>query len=206
MNHRRFGLLLAIALPFCLQGCVTWQPEGGTAAVAPAAEAQVHFGDPVLNDRKILLFGPIDQRAAELTIQKLLYLDGHGHEPIDLFLQTPGGEVKYAMAIAQTMRLLRSPVNTYALSECNSGGVVLLAAGTGKRHAFHGAVIVVHGLVIGGKPPQAYAELVENSYTEFWRKRTRLPESWLPLPLNSLHILSAEQALQYGIVDDVVGQ
>ena len=165
------------------------------------------FTDPLLNNRKVLLFGPIDQQSGEIAIQKLLYLDGKGHDPIDLFLESPGGDMKYAWAILETIKLVRSPVNTYALSECNSGGAMLLAGGTGKRRAFHGAVIVIHGLKPGigaEKPPAVFVTDLQDSYTDFWRKSARLPESWLPLPLDSLRILTAEQALQYGIVDEVV--
>ena len=169
--------------------------------------AEVDFTDPVLNSRKILLFGDIDQRTAEVAIQKLLFLDGKGHAPIDLYLETPGGKVKYAWAIMQVMHHIQSPVDTYALSECNSAGAMLLAAGTGKRRAFRGAVIVIHGLKVGagdGQPPVDFVTDIQKSYTEFWRERTRLPQEWLPLPFDSFRILTAEQALEYGIVDEVI--
>jgi ATP-dependent Clp protease protease subunit len=190
-----------------LQGCSTAQPTSEPEKTLSRADMRVDFTDPVLNSRKILLFGPIDQRAAEVTIQELLFLDGKGHDPIDLFLETPGGEMQYGWAIQQTMSLIHSPVNTYALSECNSAGAVLLAAGTGKRYALHGTLIVIHGMAFhGNKPPPVYVTDFQDSYTDFWRKRARLPQSWLPLPFDSLHFLTAEQALQYGIVDEVVGK
>ncbi len=134
----------------------------------------------------------------------MLFLDTQSHDPIDLFLMTPGGEFKSALAIEHVMRLIQSRVNTYALSECNSGGALLLAAGTGKRKAFRGALVIVHGVKVHGHPPAGMLDKVQDSYTDFWRKRTRLPESWLPIPPDKLHILSAEQALQYGIVDEII--
>ena len=73
--------------------------------------------------------------------------------------------MKYAWAVYQTMTLIHSPVNTYALSEY-SGGAMLLAAGTGKRYAFPGAVIVIHGLNFRGQPPAGFAEDTD-SYTGF---------------------------------------
>src|SRR5262249_36183546 len=201
-------LLLVIVLGTFLPGCViyTEDPWDGSDASSSHKDVQVDFNDPVLNRRQVLLFGMINQRAAELAIQKLLYLDGKSHEPIDLYLQTPGGEMKHAMAIEQTIRTLQSPVNTYALSECNSGGALLLAAGTGRRRAFHGALVMVHGIVVKGKPPQGLTQQVQDGYTEFWRKHARLPEAWLPLPRDSKHILTAEQALQYGVVDEVINK
>ena len=202
---RTFIILLPVAgLGVLLQGCYTPQQAREPEKTVSQADARVDFTDPVLNRRQILLFGKIDQRAAELTIQKLLFLDGKSHDPIDLYLQTPGGETKSAMAIEQTIRLIQSPVNTCALSECISGGALLLAAGTGKRRAFHEAVIMIHGLTFSGKPPPEFMERIQEAYTHFWRKRTRLPDSWLPLPFGIKHVLSAEQALEYGIVDEIV--
>jgi ATP-dependent Clp protease protease subunit len=171
----------------------------------------VDYNNPVLKSRKVLFFGEIGEKSAEVVIEKLLYLDGQGNEPIDLYLVTPGGDIAYTFAILETMRSLHSPVNTYALSECNSGGVVLLAGGTGKRRALKGAVMVVHGMEPSRgvkKAPAVFAKEwmkdFQDSYTDFWHRCAKLPESWLPLPLNSLHALSAEQALKYGIVDEVV--
>jgi ATP-dependent Clp protease protease subunit len=168
------------------------------------AEARVDFTDPVLNQRRILLFGRIDQRAAELTIQKLLYLDGKSHEPIDLYLQTPGDEKQESLVVEGVLRSLKSPVNTWTVTGCNSGGALLLASGTGKRRAFRGAVIMIHGLTWRGKPPLEYTKPIQDDYTQLWRKRARLPEAWLPLPFGVMHILSAEQALQYGVVDEII--
>jgi len=201
---------LLASLGLLLPGCSTPQQSAKPQAApeaAPQLDTRVDFNDPLLNSRKILLFGSIDQQTADVAIQKLLFLDSKGHDPIDLFLETPGGDMKYAWAIEQTIRFIHSPVNTYALSECNSGGAMLLAAGTGKRRAFHGAVIVIHGLqpgVAGDKPPTAYVGDIQDSYTDFWHKSAKLPESWLPLPFGIFHILTAEQALKCGIVDEVI--
>jgi len=203
MNYR--VCFLAAIVATLLSGCIATinvpQEERSSAG-----DVRLDQDDPMLKRRQILLIGPVDQQAAELTIQKLLYLDSTNHEPIDLFLQTPGGEMKSAMAIEQIIRTLKSPLNTYALSECNSGGAMLLAAGTGKRRAFKNAVVVVHGMKIYGKPPRDYVERMQEGYTDFWKKKTHLPDAWLPLPHDSFHILTAEQALEYGIVDEVIGK
>jgi len=204
---RTFTTLLPTAvLGVLLQGCSTSPGALPPDRTLSAADARVNFSDPVLINRQILLFGSIDQQAAEHTIQKLLFLDRTQHAPIDLYLQTPGGELKHAIAIEQIMRSLQSRVNTYALSECNSAGALLLAGGTGKRRVFQGAVIVIHGMAAHGKPPPRYKELIQDAYTHFWKTRCRLPDSWLPLPPGVLHVLSAEEALKYGVVDEVVAE
>jgi ATP-dependent Clp protease, protease subunit len=165
---------------------------------------RVDFTDPVLNQRRVLLVGPIDQQKAEFTINRLLYLDGKTNAPIDFFIQTPGGEMKSTCAIEQVMRLMRSPVNTYALAECNSGGAMLLAAGTGKRRAFEGSVLVIHGITMRGTPPQGFVEKLEVELNAFWRTHARLPETWFPLTGATNHVLTAAEALSYGLVDEVV--
>jgi hypothetical protein len=89
------------------------------------------------------------------------------------------------------MGLIHSPVNTYALSECNSAGAMLLATGTGKRRAFDDSVIVIHGLKLGvgdDKPPTNFVTDVQKNYTGFWRERAKLPKDWRPLPFDSLRI------------------
>jgi ATP-dependent protease ClpP protease subunit len=110
------------------------------------------------------------------------------------------------MAIKDVMGLLQSKVNTYSLSECNSGGAVLLAAGTGKRRAFKGSVVIIHGIVITGKPPAGMKEQMQDAYTQFWQDHAKLPKEWLPLPRGVIHMLNTEDALKYGVVDEVVGK
>jgi ATP-dependent protease ClpP protease subunit len=102
------------------------------------------------------------------------------------------------------MELMRSRVNTCALGECNSAGAVLLAAGTGLRQAFPDSIVAIHGMGISRNPPAKYVELTQASYTAFWRRRTRLPGAWLPLPQGGLHFLTAQQALDYGVIDGIV--
>jgi ATP-dependent Clp protease, protease subunit len=197
-----FLLLLAV---LGQSGCLIHFDERRTET-GLAASAKPDFGDPVLNGRKVLVFGEIDEAAGKRVIQELLYLDSQNHDPIQMYLMTPGGDFNSALSIADVMSLIKSPVDTCALAECNSGGTVLLAAGTGKRKAFAGAMIVVHGVKVQGRLPSGMLAQTQSIYTQFWRQRTRLPDSWLPLRPNSFHILSAEQALQYGIVDEVIGE
>jgi ATP-dependent protease ClpP protease subunit len=200
----RASFLFALVFAALFNGGCTIQLFDSNDVWRAKTQSPVDFADPVLNRRQILLFGDIDEKAAERTIQKLLFLEGKGHEPIDLYLMTPGGEFKSAFAIEHVMRSIKSLVNTYALSECNSGGAVLLAAGTGRRKAFRGATVIVHGMKVRGKPPVELTRQIQDGYTRFWRERARLPESWLPLPPDILHVLSAEQALEYRIVDEII--
>src|SRR6266446_3893187 len=203
MNRRSFlssGWLLTALLQ---AGCL-FQFDSSPFDQSSAKHAPLDFSNPVLARRQILVFGELDEPAAERATQQLLFLEGQSHDPIDLYLMTPGGEFKSAMAIEQVMRMIKSPVNTHALAESNSGGALLLAAGTGKRRAFRGAMVIVHGLKVHGKPPRGTFALIQDAYTRFWRQHAHLPESWLPIPPDTLHVLTAEQALQYGLVDELI--
>jgi ATP-dependent Clp protease protease subunit len=202
--HSLTALLPVAALCVFFQGCYTPHPTRTSEKTASQSEVRVDLSDPVLNERKIFLFGRIDQRAAEATIHKLFYLDGKSHDPIDLYIESPGDTAQESLKIEHVVRILKSSVNTWTLTGCNSGGALLLASGTGKRRTFRGAVIMLHGLTWHGNPPPEYSKPIQDDYMQLWRKRARLPDAWLPFPFGVIHILSAEQALEYGIVDEVI--
>lgn len=190
-------VLLASVL---FQGCsVLVAPES-----IPRPETRLESSDPVLNQRRIFLVGAITEESAAEVIRQLLYLDAQGHETIRLYLMTPGGDLNAVFAVLNTLQIIESRVDTYALGKCNSGGAVLLAAGTGKRRAFPDSTIVIHGMEIKRKPPARYVELTQESYTAFWRRHARLPESWLPIPPGKLFILSAQEALEYRLIDEII--
>jgi len=201
-------LISVLLLAGLSQGCViNMTPEAKLGGDAVPPRAAVNFSDPVLNQRRILLFGEITEAVAEQTIQQLFYLDAQKNDPIDMYLMTPGGDFSSTFAIENAMQLIHARINTYAFSECNSGGAVLLAAGTGERAAFRGAIVVIHGLDIQGKPSGEFKEFVDGGHaynTAFWRRRARLPSQWLPIPSKAVHVLTAEQALEYGVVDKII--
>jgi ATP-dependent Clp protease protease subunit len=202
---RGYHFLTILILAGALPGCTILVQERQTDG-APALRPAITFSDPVLNQRRIILFGEVTETAAEEVIQKLFYLDAQEDKPIDLYLMTAGGDLKAAFSVENAMQLIRSRVNTHAFSECNSAGAVLLAAGTGERVAFRGAMIVIHGFEIHGKPHEDYVEGTQAYYTAFWRHRAKLPAQWLPIPPNTLHFLTAEEALEYGVVDKIISR
>lgn len=189
------GMILA-----AVSGCSVWvEPLN-----PPAAAISVDYADAVLNQRRIFVTGRLTPEMAERVIRELLYLDRRGEEVIELNLMTPGGDLNATFAVERVMRGLRSRVLTRALGECNSGGAVLLAAGTGGREAYADGVIVIHGMEVNGDPPARYTELTQDAYTAFWRACARLPEAWLPLPHGKTFVLSAREALDYGVIDRIV--
>lgn len=183
-------------------GCtILVEPRG-----APVVQPTLNLSDPVLNQRRVFVVGNITAASAAETIRQLLFLDAGSDQAITLYLMTPGGDLHAAFAVERAMRQLRSPVNTCAIGECNSGGVLLLAAGTGKRTAFTDTTLVIHGIELKNKPPPKYVQSAQNAYTTFWRQHARLPQGWLPIPLGKIVVLTSQEALDYGIIDAILTQ
>jgi len=199
MNRFVRSISLAMALA-AVSGCSIWVEP----LVPPAASIPVDYADAVLNQRRVFVTGDLTPELAERVIRELLYLDRQGDEVIELNLMTPGGDLHAAFAVERVIDGLRSQVRTRALGECNSGGALLLAAGTGEREAYANGVIVIHGMEVTGNPPVRYTDLTQDAYTAFWRTHARLPEAWLPLPRGKTFVLSAREALDYGVIDRIV--
>jgi ATP-dependent Clp protease, protease subunit len=169
-----------------------------------AVQPRIDFTDPVLNQRQIILTAKINELTAHELIAKLLYLEGRGHQPIDLLLASSGGHLNHTFAIIDVINSLKSKVNTWAVGDCNSGGAMLLAAGTGRRKASPNAVIIIHGPVPSGRLPSGLMETVDGRLSSFWQARAKLPARWLPLPQNSTHVLTPRDALEYGLIDEAI--
>ncbi|HCR49062.1 MAG TPA: ATP-dependent Clp protease proteolytic subunit [Rhodothermales bacterium] len=103
------------------------------------------IGRKLLSERKVFLWGGVDDDSAEYVVERLLYLDlmDPGKE-ITFYINSPGGYVTSGMAIYDTMRGLRSPVSTVCMGLAASMGSILLSAGTkGRRFILpHGRVMI----------------------------------------------------------------
>lgn len=183
--------------------------EAGAALYVDGyVQPNIDYNDPLLKQRTIFLTQDLDDKQVHEAMCKLKYLDQQAPgEQIDLFINTNGGDS--GDALANFMRTLKSRVNTYALDYCASAGAVVLAAGTGKRSAFRTSRILIHieyPEVQETEDPDFTEHDVTKYVTElFWREHSSLPtnmyygvtgEKWLSL--------NAEQALKYGVVDEIV--
>ncbi|MHC4423366.1 MAG: ClpP family protease [Planctomycetota bacterium] len=169
--------------------------------------------DLLLDNRIVFLIGEISyQRAAEV-IMKMLYLDNlkRGHE-ISLYINSPGGSVDDTMAVYDTMLFVGSPIATYCIGRAQSGGAVILAAGTkGRRHALPHAKVMLHQ-PWGGVSGQAadikiQAEEILKAKTminEILAKHTGQPIDKIAAETERDRYLSAEEAQQYGLIDEVL--
>lgn len=167
----------------------------------------------LLKDRIILLGTPIDDEVANLIIAQLLFLQGEDpKKDVDLYINSPGGSVTAGLAIYDTMQILSCGVKTYCLGQCASMGAVLLAAGTaGKRYALPNSRIMIHQPWGGA---QGTAADISIQAQEILRLRSMLNGILVRHTGQTLKkierdterdcFMSAEEAVAYGLVDQVV--
>lgn len=168
----------------------------------------------LLKERIVFLGMPINDQVSNLIVAQLLFLDRENPErEIQLYINSPGGEIYPGLAIYDTMQMVRAPVSTIAVGWTASLGTVLLAAGREKRRfALPHATIHMHP---AGGGARGYAPDVEIQYKELQRmqdllfdilsKHTRQPAAKLAEDFNRDHFMDAQRAVEYGIIDEVLG-
>jgi len=167
----------------------------------------------LLKDRIIFLGTGIDDFVANAVGAQLLFLQmDDGKKDIHLYINSPGGSVTAGLAIYDTMQFLTCDVNTYCIGMAASMGAVLLAAGTkGKRYCLPNADVMIHQ-VSGGA--QGQASDVERTVEFMFRLKRRLikilahhtgqTEKRVHDDSDRDNYLTAEEAKEFGLVDEVV--
>lgn len=166
----------------------------------------------LLKDRIIFLSGEINNDVADVAVAQLLFLEAEDPEKdIMLYINSPGGLVTAGMAIYDTMNYIKAPVSTIVIGMAASMAAVLLAAGTkGKRVALPNAEIMIHQ-PLGGAQGQAtdiaiQAEQILKSKKKINRilaDCTGKSEEQIAADVERDHYLSADEALEYGLIDNI---
>ncbi len=174
---------------------------------------QMSLDDMLLENRIVFLIGEINYARAAEVIMKMLYLDNlkRGRE-ISLYINSPGGTVDDTMAIYDTMRFVGSPVATYCIGRAQSGGALILAAGTnGSRYALPHAKIMLHqpwgGVTGQASDIKIQAEEILKSkrvLAEIFAKHTGLPVEKIIEETERDRYMSAQEAKDYGLIDEVL--
>ena len=167
----------------------------------------------LLKQRIIFLTGPVYDQVGSLICAQLLYLESDNpSKDISFYINSPGGVVSSGLAIYDTMQYIRSPVSTVCIGMAASMGSLLLTAGAkGKRYALPNAQIMVHQPSGGA---QGQATDIEIQAREILTLRKRLNEIYVHHTGQSIDAIerklerdsymSAEEALLFGLVDEVV--
>jgi ATP-dependent Clp protease protease subunit len=168
----------------------------------------------LLEERIIFLAGPITDLVANLVIAQILYLTSRDQKrDIKLYINSPGGSVTAGLAIYDTIQYVKCPVSTICIGLTGSMAAILLAAGTkGKRFALPNAEILLHQ-VAGGVTGQAIdIEITARQIIKLKEKLNKILADHTGQPLDKVEkdtdrdfYLTAEEAKQYGLIDDVIG-
>ena len=170
----------------------------------------------LLKDSIIFIGSPIDDAIANLVIAQMLFLEAEDPDrDILLYINSPGGAITAGLAIYDTMQFIKPDVQTYCIGQAASMGAVLLASGTkGKRFSLPNSRIVIHQPLMSGLGGQATD--IDIAAREIIRIRERLNEILVKHTGQTVkriqddterdYIMSAEQAQEYGIIDDVIYQ
>ena len=187
----------------------------GVVETGPRGERFWDIYSLLLKERIIMLFTPISDPVANTTIAQLLYLEREDPDKdISMYIQSPGGIISAGLAIYDTMELIRPDVSTICVGMAASMGTLLLCSGAkGKRYALPNSTIHMHQAVGGA---QGQASDIAIAAREIMRlqevirgilvKHTGQPMEKITHDTDRDFYLNPQQAVEYGIVDEILGK
>lgn len=167
----------------------------------------------LLRERIIFLGTPIDDQVANVVVAQLLFLNHEDTErEINMYINSPGGQVYAGFAIYDTMKMISNPISTVAVGVTASFGTVLLTAGTkGRRFALPHATIHMHQPLGGAQGQASDIEIAAKqilrqraSLNEILSRHTGQPLEVIERDTDRDFYLDAKGAVEYGLVDKVL--
>jgi len=187
----------------------------GVVESGPRGERFWDIYSLLLKERIIMLFTPISDPVANILIAQLLYLEREDPDKdINMYIQSPGGVISAGLAIYDTMQLIRPHVSTICVGMAASMATVLLCAGAkGKRYALPHATIHMHQAMGGAQGQAADIAIAareimrqQDIIKDIIVKHTGQPTDKITHDTDRDFYLNPEQAVEYGIVDEVLSQ
>lgn len=167
----------------------------------------------LLNDRIVMLHEEVNATTASLVVAQLLFLEGQdADKDIQLYINSPGGSITDGMAIYDTMQYIKCDVSTICMGMAASMGAFLLAAGTkGKRICLPNAEVMIHQPSGGTGRAQAsdidivakHIIYVKDKMNRMLSEMTGQPYERIVADTDRDNYMTAQQALEYGIVDKI---
>ena len=167
----------------------------------------------LLKDRIVILGTAVSETSANLIVAQLLYLQFEDPTAdIHFYINSPGGSVTAGLAIYDTMQYISCDVATYCIGQAASMGAVLLSGGAaGKRHALPNSRIMIHQPMAGQQGSASEIEIhlkevlkIKRRLNEILLKHTGKDLDTLEKDTDRDNYMSAEEAVQYGMVDRVL--
>ena len=169
----------------------------------------------LLKDRIIFLSEDVNHATASLVVAQLLFLESEDPDrEISFYINSPGGSITDGMAIFDTINYIKCPVSTICVGLAASMGAFLLAAGTkGRRFATPNAEIMIHQPLISGGLSGQTTEIkihadhmvkTREKLNKILSERTGKPLEQIEKDTERDNFMTAEQALEYGIIDGIM--
>ena len=167
----------------------------------------------LLKERIVFLGMPIDDNLGNLIMAQLLHLESEDPEKdINLYINSPGGDIPALFAIYDTMQYVKPDVSTICMGQAASAAAVLLLAGTkGKRYALPHSRVLLHQPYGGAEGQAVDIEIQAKEITRYRKLLEELIAEHTGQPLEKVakdtdrdFILTAEGAVEYGVVDEVI--
>lgn len=174
-----------------------------------AEKVQDLIGNKFLEERKVFLWGPVDDESAEHVVSHLLYLDSISDEDIEFYINSPGGYVTSGFSIYDTMQSLRSDVVTICTGLAASMGSILLSGGTkGKRFIQENARVMIHQPSGGARGQASNIEIQAQEIIKTKELSARILADncgqdfdKVMKDFNRDYWMDAKESMEYGIVD-----
>lgn len=171
------------------------------------------LAESFLKNRRVFLWGAVDDKSAKEVVARLLFLDSQSHDDIVLLINSPGGVITSGTAILDAMDAVKSDVVTVVMGQAASMGAVILAYGKkGKRYAWKRARVMIHQPLISGTM-YGPASDIQIQAEEMLRIRTELNQLLADASGKTLaqieadtdrdHFLSSDESKEYGLIDIV---
>ncbi|MGM0380914.1 MAG: ATP-dependent Clp protease proteolytic subunit [bacterium] len=179
----------------------------------PKGERAYDIYSRLLKDRIVFLGGPVDANTANTVVAQLLFLEADNPErDIFIYVNSPGGEVTSGLAIYDTIQYVKPTVNTICVGQAASMGALLVGAGSeGHRYGLPNSRFMLHQPLGGAEGQASDVEIrtqellrIKERIIEILVEHTGKDEEEIREEIDRDHFMSADEALEYGLIDEVL--
>ncbi len=175
-------------------------------------KVQDWIDNKLLSERKVFLWGQVDDESAKHVVERLLYFDSLNQDEIKLYINSPGGYVTAGFSMYDTIKQIKSPVSTICTGLAASMGSILLSAGEkGKRYIQPNARVMIHQPSGGTRGPASDIEITAQEILKTKELSAQILADncgqkfeKVMKDFNRDHWMDAEESVAYGIVDKVL--